>query len=399
MNRRRFILGASVGMAASSGLGGCGHATVGDTTSTEPVSNTTVWRVEPSAGLDACFALTIAAADETVLQVQHYPELREELRLLLGDDGSKKARRLMNAVSASGSAATPGPALARVVSAGGLSSLDDLIHTFKTDGVLEKGLKPTGMMESQRARENIARVRPIATAAFSALQQAGFEAWWAERYKPGLEEAGQSLADNLSSVDLVSELNRYRAETYNPAITVYVSELCAPHALKVIGQRFVTSPDYGAETIRRNAAHEMLHTLLTPGRPETQTILDGLSDDVLLRAVLAKADPAYGYTSNADSVRGIVEEGAVQALEAVLNEALGQGRDQAQYWREQDGGMHVFAVAVYARIKSSGYDKTGGDYLSWLSEQVSNGELRSPNLRAYAASVMGADSVSRWLDS
>ena len=401
MDRRHFIISSlGLGLASPGMLSACKARGAPPVAATQPaglaVPNQTHWNVRAALGLDACFALTVAGADESVLQVEYNLDAREELRAMLGDEGCAHAETFMQAIAASGSRATPGAGLALVASAGELATVEDVIHTFTVEGVLEEGLKPTGMLDRPRAAENLKRIRPIAVAALEHLQSAGFEDWWTKRYEAKLQTTTAALTGVLSDVDLVSELNRYRAKAADPEIVVYLSKLAEPHGIKLIGQCFVTSPDYEFEIVRRNAAHEMLHPNLNRGDPQADAILARLDADPLLRSIRDKADPAYGYTSDASSVRGLAEEGSVQALEAILNENLGQGRDQAAYWREQDGGMHLFAAATYVRLKTSGFAETGGDYLTWLSEQVQAGELTGELLAAHAASIVGKDAVDRW---
>jgi len=42
----------------------------------------------------------------------------------------------------------------------------------------------------------------------------------------------------------------------------------------------------------------------------------------------------------------------VQALEEVIAERFAMGHDPRAYWREQDAGIHVFAVALYSKMKT-----------------------------------------------
>lgn len=137
----------------------------------------------------------------------------------------------------------------------------------------------------------------------------------------------------------------------------------------------------------------MIHPFLEVHRAESDAIVETLSTDPLVRAVLRKSNPSFGYST----ARGVVEEGATQALEAIVNERLGHGRSVDEYWRQHDGGMHLLAAAIYARMKQSGFADTGGDALAWLDGEIRSGRLRDASLRDFAAGVVGAHHVRNWV--
>lgn len=396
MNRRSLLTAAgAIGLTQALALGGC--TTTANGGAKTAAANSTRWHIAPAIGLDACFALTIAGADLSVLQVSHHEQRRAAFRAMLGPDGVAAAERFLQAIAASGRKATPGPGIALAASAGGIGTLGDVIDSFTIDGILEKGLEGSGEFESDRAKEGIRRVMPLAAAAFEALERAGFEEYWRSEFKPKLDSASARLAAELADIDMIAQHRRYLARPLDDNITIYLSELSEPHGMRIIGQRFVTSPNYSTMISRRNAAHEIIHRLLENGRPETDRIMARLSDDPLLMAIADKADPAFGYTSRgAASVRGLIEEGGAEALEAIINENLDQGRDQADYWRDHDGGMHIFAAAAYALLKQSSFATTGGDMLTWLDQQTAAGKLQGASLETLAASIVGVEAVRRW---
>lgn len=362
-----------------------------------PAPNATQWSVRPAVGLDACFAITIMGADPGVLQVSENLDARARLRAALGPEAIAAAETLMQAMTAMGRRATPGPALALVTSAGELESLDGVIKTFTEEGILATGLAGVDGFNTPRAAESRNRLMPIAARAFQALADAGYEADWRANQRPALDAAAIALSAELAEIDIISQHRRYIDRPFDPNVTVYLSELSEPHGIKITGQRFVSSPNYSSLITRRNAVHEMMHRMLDPERPETAHILGRLSDEPLMLAILENADPKFGYTGRAESVRGLVEEGTVQALEAVINENLGQGRDQGAYWRQQDGGMHIYAAAAYALMKQSGFAENGGDALAWLDQQTAAGKLQGKSLRTLSGSVVGEDAVNRWV--
>ena len=356
-------------------------------------ANQTRWRVLPSIGLDAGFALTIAAAGSEVLQAKKHEHRRDALRKALGAEGVAAAQALMETMKRAG-VRVPGAQLALLASTGDVMSLDGVVETFSAKGDFARRFEGTGFFQKPGAFEALERRRPAMAAAYEALARSGFEAHWRAEEEAQLREASLRIGEELAHVDVVTACKRYLATHFDSQITIYLSVLSEPHGIRIVGQRFVTSPNYDTFIVRRNAAHEMLHPLLRAGRPETERILERLREEPLLLAIAEKSNPSFGYSS----VRGLAEEGGVQALEAVINERLGQARDQAAYWRKQDGGMHLFAAAAYQLMRDTGFAETGGDMLAWLDRQTAQGRLQGEALQRLAEAVVGRAAVVRWLD-
>ena len=352
----------------------------------------TRWTIAPAAGLDACFALVIAAAGPDVLQTRKHKHRRQGLRDILGPDGTAAAERLMQTMAGMGKR-VPGAGLALMASVGGIDTLDNVRHTFATPGVFERGFAGTRFYQRDGALDELEVLRPIAADALDALAAAGFDGMWREQDAPRLLKAAARLGGDLVRMDIIAEHRRYLTRPLDPHVTIYFSELSEPHGIRILGQRFITSPNYAPQTVLRNAVHEIIHPLLDTARAETARILTALEQDDLLVAIVAKSDPKFGYSS----IRGLLEEGGTQALEAVINDRLGVARDLPEYWRRQDGGIHLFAAAVYALMRETGFADTGGDMLAWMDGHVRENRLRGPALRRLAASVVGQAAVSSWL--
>lgn len=346
----------------------------------------------PAIGLDAGFALTIAAADFDVLQAKKHEHRRESLRDALGLDGVAAAERLMDAMKNAGKR-VPGAGLALMASVGELDKLDRVVETFRTEGIFERRFAGTGFYQRDGALAELETLRPVAAAAYEALALSDFEKLWRSEQEPKLQAALSSLADELAGIDLIAEHKRYLTVKLDPKVVIYLSELSEPHGIRILGQRFVSSPNYSSKTVRRIAAHELIHPLMRADRRESDIIFVRLSNDPFLLKIVEKSNPSFGYSS----IEGLVEEGGVQALEAVINQRVGQGRDQKAYWRKQDGGMHLFAAATYGLMHETGFAEDGGDMLVWLDEQTEKQRLQGDSLRSLAASVVGKDAVSLWL--
>lgn len=384
LDRRQILAMGSATLALSS----CTSA--GDL-APEPATGT-VWTVQPSISLDACFAITIAAASLDVLQARHHEDKRDEIRAALGEEGVDASARLIETLAATGRENTPGAALALIVSAGPLDSLESTIAALSTPGTLEAGFDGTSFFQSETSRADLDVIRGPAARAFRAVAASDFPALWTDTYRPSLEDV-QTLTAELDAVDIVAQLRRYLRRPVMPDITIFLTELTEPHGIRIAGQRFITSPNWSSDIVRRNAVHEMIHAFLEPDRPESERIVERLGDEPVLKQIVAAANPAFGYSS----IRGVVEEGATQALEAVINEQLGQGRDPAAYWQKQDGGMHLLAAAIYQRMKESGFADRGGDALGWLDDEVAAGRFAGDGISRFAAEVVGPSHVAPWL--
>ena len=87
-------------------------------------------------------------------------------------------------------------------------------------------------------------------------------------------------------------------------------------------------------------------------------------------------DPSFGYNTTA----GYIEEDSVQALEQLVSEKFGVGRNPCEYWQEQDGGMHVLAVAMYTDYKEA-LSPNPESYSQWFVGAVQDGQLRGSDLQ------------------
>jgi hypothetical protein len=87
-------------------------------------------------------------------------------------------------------------------------------------------------------------------------------------------------------------------------------------------------------------------------------------------------DPSFGYNTTA----GYIEEDSVQALEQLVSEKFGVGRNACEYWKQQDGGMHVLAAAIYVDYKRAS-SSNPEPYSQWFVRAVKDGQLRGNNLQ------------------
>jgi hypothetical protein len=115
--------------------------------------------------------------------------------------------------------------------------------------------------------------------------------------------------------------------------------------------------------------------------PKVREAIDLLGRDPLVIDKVQHHDSSFGY----NTTPGYIEEDSVQALEQLVSEKFGVGRDACKYWQEQDGGMHVLAAAIYTDYKQAS-SQTHEFYSQWFTHAVQDGQLRGSNLKETVSS-------------
>jgi hypothetical protein len=137
--------------------------------------------------------------------------------------------------------------------------------------------------------------------------------------------------------------------------------------------------DWPFAIVLRNAVHEMMHPPFDLANDhELRKALSTFEHDDFLMDKIRNHDPAYGY----NTFGGFIEEDCVQALDQVINERMGVAVEPRRRWKESDGGMHVFAVALYSVMKEENFDakkETFRDFLVRIirSDKLSPGKIKS----------------------
>ena len=65
----------------------------------------------------------------------------------------------------------------------------------------------------------------------------------------------------------------------------------------------------------------------------------------------------------------------MQALEQIVAERFGMGGDPQNYWKEQDEGIHVLAVALYSVMKQQGFPESHETFPSFLKRMIQSGAV------------------------
>jgi hypothetical protein len=88
-------------------------------------------------------------------------------------------------------------------------------------------------------------------------------------------------------------------------------------------------------------------------------------------------NPSFGYNTFA----GFIEEDSIQALEQIINEEFKTEVEAHRRWKENDDGMHVFAVALYSTMKSENFDGTRGKFREFLLRVIRSGKLSAGKIK------------------
>ncbi|HEY1397817.1 hypothetical protein, partial [Roseateles sp.] len=157
-----------------------------------------------------------------------------------------------------------------------------------------------------------------------------------------------------------------------------------PHGIKVQGQTFLQAADYDTATTVRIAAHEMLHPPVAMDGPAATAALAAFGRDPLIAKIVRDHDPRWGYTT----LKGLLDEDLVQALDQLISEALGVARNPADRWRKSDDGIHVIAAGLYGLLRQDRWAEKGGAIERWLADAADRGRLDPAVFHPVAARVL-----------
>lgn len=259
-------------------------------------------------------------------------------------------------------------------------TLPELIATAHDSSKLKAALQKTVYWNDEEW-PIYEKARPSLEIAFTALNRVGFSNYWQQNAKPKIEKRIAELSTQLPKYDIVPAIERHLGFTLpSHTITVYLLAYSEPHGIRITGLRFLTHESYPFDIVLHNAIHEMMHPPYDANDPSIAKAIDLLAHDPLIADKVAHHNPSFGY----NTVPGYVEEDSVQALEEMIGEEFGVGRDPRQYWQEQDDGMHVLAAAIYVDYKAA-FNRTPQPYSKWFTQAVVDGSLRGPNLQKTVA--------------
>lgn len=343
----------------------------------------TQWRVRASEGLDA--VLFVGALSGDKLQGKQYPEEIARYKAKMTAEEIAALDRI-GAYYAEPGRGLAGPAFAYYLAAAPDQSYAGIGAILSDPADFMKATFETALDDAAQRRSADFYL------AYSALARVGFVDDWRRNVRPEIERAVARFEDFLAPYDIIPLQEKYLGRDLDDAIEVIILHYNRPYGIRVAGQRFATFHGWSADTTLRTAAHEIFHPPFDADNPALIAASERLRADPLIKNIAATTDPAFGYAT----FDAMLDEGSAQALDMIVSEAAGLERDPGEYWRKQDGGMHVLAAAIYHAMKETGFAETGGVYEEWLIEALKSDVLSPEAVKRRARAVMGDEAVEKW---
>ena len=330
---------------------------------------TTDWDLRPSFLFDTLCALNVLSGDKYYLQYYQAdydrlsPLLRPEERAAFVDLKRRIKDENGGIISAQ---------LSLYFSATDAESLDDMIRVVKDSSAMQRNLKATPYY-SDDGWKLYEESRPDLEAAFEALKRIHFDADWQTAVKPRIEKSRAAIAQELPRYNVIPTIeSALGSPRPTNKITVYLLYYSQPHGIKITGTRFLTHYSYPFRIVLRNAIHEMMHPPYDLAHDAAlRASLQSLRSDAFLMDKVEHHNPSFGY----NTLEGLEEEDCVQALEQILAEPLGMGGDPHRYWKMQDDGIHVLAVALYSLMKQQHFPDGHEAFPAFLNRMIQSGAL------------------------
>ncbi|MFZ0479113.1 MAG: hypothetical protein WAL71_08170 [Terriglobales bacterium] len=330
---------------------------------------TTEWDLRPSFMFDTLCALNFLSGDKYYLTFYQsdydrlFPKLRPKERASFASLKHRIKDQNGGLISAQ---------LALYFSATDASSLDDMIRVVRDSSAMKQKLQATSYYSDDGWRVYEESRGDLLTA-FKALKRIHFEADWEKQAMPRVEKARAAIAQDLPKYNVIPSVESVLGvPAPSNRITVYLLYYSEPHGIKITGTRFLTHYSYPFRIVLRNAIHEMMHPPYDSAHDAAlRSSLESLRADAFLMDKVEHHNPSVGY----NSLGGLEEEDCVQALEQILAEPLGMGGDPHRYWKEQDGGIHLLAVALYTLMKQERFLDNHEAFPAFLNRMIRSGAL------------------------
>lgn len=373
---RRLFLAATIGTAAA--LPALSLRALAQ--ATRPPMRTR-WNVIGSEGYDAIAFLGALsggelyrryyAADADVFAARLPAAIRADVPKLT-DEASKSSFGLL------------WPILANILSGAGVTTLASVIDLLAN---LDARVHPVFVKNPSQEPEDWIWLKaqgPRLLAVFTAMRDAGFAKFRLEKLGPDFEARVAEEARALARYEVIRWQEKLTGRTFDPTINVVLLAFAKPHGAKMQDQTFVQAFGNDTATTVRIAAHEMLHPPFPMDGPAAKAALAVLEKDPLIPRIVREHDPKWGYTT----LVGMLNEDMCEALDQLISEALGVGRNPADRWRQADDGIHVLAAGLYGLLRQDKWIETGGDIEQWLAKAAATGRLAPKVLHPVAARVL-----------
>jgi hypothetical protein len=336
----------------------------------------TDWKIEPSLKYDAICLINTLTGDPFYLK--HYQREYEKFAKELSDPVKEALAHLQQAIKQDNRLILSA-FLSLYFSATDEDTLDGLLKVLENSEDMQKNLKETPYY-SDAGWDLFESVRKDLKTVFVFLKDIQFESYWRKYVVPKAVERIKKIHKELPKYNVVAEVEAHLGVRLpSHRITVYLLYFTKPHGLKVTGTRFLTHVDWPFAIVLRNAVHEMMHPPFElGGDEELRKTLSSLENDEFLMDRIRNHDPAFGY----NSFEGFIEEDCVQALDQIINERMRIGIDPRKRWRESDGGMHVFAVALYSVMKEEHFNEKGEPFRDFLVRMIRSKKLAPGKIKS-----------------
>jgi len=342
----------------------------------------TDWQVLPSFRYDTLCLLNILTGDP--FYVEFNQQAYEHFRPYITADVATALANVKRILKDEGQSIISAQ-LCLFFSAVGGESLSDMLHVLDDPIAMQIGLQQSPYYEEE-SWQHFLRSRDDLRTIFRFLETINFADYWQRTILPEVEDKIQGIAAYLSNYDVVSQLEAVIGYTLpSTTITVYVLNYTRPHGIKIIGQRFITAVSWSPQIVLRTAIHEMLHPPynLNADQPLKDAI-EALQKDPFISEKFTTHNTDFGY----NSFTGYVEENCVRALDQFVSETFSTARSPQERWREEDGGMHVLAAALYHTLKMQHFTEGFRDFLyNSLQTHLAPGNLKTVYDSFYASQV------------
>ena len=333
----------------------------------------TAWDLQPSLKYDALCLLNTLSGDPYYLH--YYQAEYDRFHPLFTPEEQASFVQLKHIFKDQGGGIVSAT-LTLYFSASTAESLPEMIRTVQDSSAMENALRKTTYW-SEDGWRRYETARPSLELALRALQRVGFPAYWKKNAEPKVRARITELAPDLPRYNIIPAMERVLGFPLSAGqITVYLLNYSEPHGIRITGLRFLTHVSYPFRIVLHNAIHEPMHPPYDTNSPGVENAIARLASDPLVMDKVQHHDVSFGY----NTANGYIEEDSVQALEEIVSEQFGAGRNACEYWRQQDGGMHLLATAIYTDYKKD-LAKHPEPYSAWFVRAVGSGLLLGDQLQ------------------
>jgi hypothetical protein len=336
---------------------------------------TTDWLVTPSFKFDALCFLNVLTGDP--FYVRYYkdeyarfaPRLTPAARVALANLKRKIKDENKGIISAF---------LSLNFSATNDETLDDMLQTLDKSERMKSNLKQTVYFD-KGGWQLYESVRGDLKTIFLSLKEIGFVTYWKQSILPQVRQKISAVERKLVDYNVVAEVETLLGFNLpSNTITIYMLYFAQPHGIRITGARFIADISYPFTVILQNAIHEMMHPPYDIAHDRAlREALNSLKTDSFLMDKIQNHNPSFGY----NSFESFMEEDCVRALDQVASERLNVGRDARQRWKDEDDGIHVFAVALYSTMKQETFNPSQETFRDFLIRMIKTGKLAAGKIK------------------